>query len=626
MKGRVVVLFLGSALAALAQTAGYVWDYTGQGPSPPFYYGFVVNGDLTFGSASGGSAMWPATVSGINPNDYEISTSLMPTAGGGTYMHFLRAAPTTVLPGTGNYISVELAVPLGWQAGGAVPLAIKQCLNGTVTQLAGTSVPLHNGDVMRSVVWGTTLWVFINNVLSAGWIIPQTTGQPGYGGYNIPAGSGFSHPTFPAAGSIRIGHHDTAPPLGVIGTSVATSLLPYSASLKWQGVADDPAGIGVFAYRIWRNGTAMTTVFEPEFTDATVQPSTTYTYSVQAVDFHGNGGAAATITLTTPPPAAIDPRRTGIYSTGSYWGGGGEQIDTLSGNLNFSIPLLTAQARTGWTVPVSLVYDSQNWRQDNGVNWKLGNDVGYGFGWKMLIGSITPYYTDQWSGVDHYVYTDSSGAEYRLDQNTGGVWTSSSQSVYVWLDTNASPSKLHFRDGKFWVLGCTSGGTEADAGTMYPTIIEDTFGNQVIVTYDTGVGLPFSQTPNPSYGYLWSVTQNTSSRIVSIEDARATSCYPQLAPAARMPCSTNATGSTIVLSTFGFGYDRSSAIPHLAGYANSIAMSGLGTFSIPPGRRARRSDRIRITAGLQPGFSPAPRSETTWGLTSLHTTRPARAN
>jgi hypothetical protein len=26
---------------------------------------------------------------------------------------------------------------------------------------------------------------------------------------------------------------------------------------------------------------------------------------------------------------------------------------------------------------------------------------------------------------------------------------------------------LHFKDGTFWTMGCTSGGTEADAGTMY---------------------------------------------------------------------------------------------------------------------------------------------------------------
>ncbi len=293
--------------------------------------------------------------------------------------------------------------------------------------------------------------------------------------------------------------------LAPVRTTFATSLLPNSASIKWQATADDSVGIGVYSgYQISRNGTVLTTISEPEYADATVQPSTSYSYAVQAVDFHGNIGPAATINLTTPPAASIDPRRVGIYSTGSYWGGGGEQIDTRSGNLHFSVPLLTAQGRTGWTVPVNLIYDSQNWRQDNGVNWQLGNDVGYGFGWKALIGSITPYYTSNWSGVDHYVYADGTGAQYRLDQNSSGVW-SSLEAVYVWFDANAN--RLHFKDGSFWVMGCTSGGTESDAGTMYPTIIEDRFGNQIIVTYGIRDGrfLDFSEYVLP---------YNTSSRIL----------------------------------------------------------------------------------------------------------------
>ncbi len=42
----------------------------------------------------------------------------------------------------------------------------------------------------------------------------------------------------------------------------------------------------------------------------------------------------------------------------------------------------------------------------------------------MQFGSITPYYAGWTSGVDHYVYTDGTGAQYRLDQNNSGVWTS----------------------------------------------------------------------------------------------------------------------------------------------------------------------------------------------------------
>jgi hypothetical protein len=235
------------------------------------------------------------------------------------------------------------------------------------------------------------------------------------------------------------------------------------------------------------------------------------------------------------PAITTDPRRTGIYSTGSYWGGGGEQIDTLSGNLNFSLPLLTAQGRTGWTVPVGLTYNSQNWRQDTGANLKLGGDVGYGFGWQMQLGSITPYttVTQSATAIDHYVYTDSTGAQYQLNYNSNGVWWSSSQSVYVWFDSNAN--RLHFRDGTFWVMGCTSSSGEADADTMYPTTVEDVNGNQVLIVYGPGAGIPSAAT-------------NTSARISTITDVRAPSG----------------------LATYNFTYNSDSPVPHLAGITNYI--------------------------------------------------------
>jgi hypothetical protein len=101
----------------------------------------------------------------------------------------------------------------------------------------------------------------------------------------------------------------------------------------------------------------------------------------------------------------------------------------------------------------------------------LGQDVGYGYGWKLLAGSLLPFNTP--TGIGEYIFTDATGAQYRLNQNNGGVWTSL-ESVYVSYDSNANV--LHFKDGSFWMMGCTSGGTEWDAGTMYPTEIEDSNG------------------------------------------------------------------------------------------------------------------------------------------------------
>jgi hypothetical protein len=69
--------------------------------------------------------------------------------------------------------------------------------------------------------------------------------------------------------------------------------------------------------------------------------------------------------------------RTGVRSNGAYWGGAGEQIDMQSGNLNFSVPMVKALGRGGWSVTFAPSHNSQMWRQDSGA-WLLGADVGYG--------------------------------------------------------------------------------------------------------------------------------------------------------------------------------------------------------------------------------------------------------
>ena len=115
----------------------------------------------------------------------------------------------------------------------------------------------------------------------------------------------------------------------------------------------------------------------------------------------------------------------------------------------------------------------------------------------MMAGSLTPYWNAQTLLIDHYLYIDSTGAEYRLYPIPGGptnIWTSqlypasgvaNGEAIYVYYDSSAG--LLHFRDGSFWVMGCTSSGEEQDAGSMYPTVIEDRNGNQVLLTYGSGI-------------------------------------------------------------------------------------------------------------------------------------------
>jgi hypothetical protein len=146
------------------------------------------------------------------------------------------------------------------------------------------------------------------------------------------------------------------------------------------------------------------------------------------------------------------------------------------------------------------------WRQDSGGTWKLGRDVGYGLGWKLLAGSITPIYLGSWA-IHHYIYTDSTGAEYRLDVNNGGVWTSR-EGFYGSFDANTW--YLYFPDGSKWQMYSQSGGYEEDAGTQYPTAFFDTNGNYILIGYAAGAGMGWT---------------NSSSRITSVLDSRTPGGY-----------------------------------------------------------------------------------------------------
>jgi hypothetical protein len=245
-----------------------------------------------------------------------------------------------------------------------------------------------------------------------------------------------------------------------------------------------------------------------------------------------------------PAPDTVgDPRRIGVHSTGSYWGAAGEQIDLLSGNLNVTVPLLTAKSRGGWGVTFALSYNSQLWREDSTGTSIEVPDVGYGLGWRLQAGSLLPVKTGSPPTLDHFVYSDATGAQYRLDQNNNNVWTSR-EGVYVSYDATAT--RLYWPDGTFWVMGSQSSAGEPDAGTLYPTLMQDTNGNQITIEYVGGAG---------------SASANTSGRIWLLTDPRG---------AWSVLC-----GCAV---TYTFNYNSDSP-PHLTSISSSVGDNGAHTLT-----------------------------------------------
>ena len=451
-------------------------------------------GGLTAPAAGGGSLISKLAIPDGSA-DVEVDLTVNLAASGGTYIAYLRASPDAMSgpsTATGTYYSVELRNPT-WNGGSCTATAaLTKRVNGAVTLLYSTPMACHSTSLIQAFAHGTVLLAFVDGI-GLDWEDSSiTSGQPGVGAYGTPNGAAITQAALMPM--------DRIAPATV--QNVTTSVSPNRVDLQWQGAVDDPSGSGLWCYWVWRNGAPITATTAPEFTDETVAPSTTYTYAIYTLDRANNYGSPATVTVVTPAAGAVDPRRVGVRPDGAYWGAGGEQIDTLSGNLNFSTPLLKAMGRGGWSVPFGLSYNGQQWRQDGGGAWSLGRDVGYGYGWRLQAGSITPYWVN-WYTIDHYLYIDSTGAEYRLDQNSNNIWTSKETGVFVEYD--ASANKLYFPDGSFWVMGAVSSGLDQDSGTQYPTSMEDTNGNQITVLYDYGTGV---------------MTPNSSARISSIQDVR----------------------------------------------------------------------------------------------------------
>jgi RHS repeat-associated protein len=193
------------------------------------------------------------------------------------------------------------------------------------------------------------------------------------------------------------------------------------------------------------------------------------------------------------------PRRVGRRRHGAYWGHGFEKIDLLSGNLCFALPLILARSRSAGAV-ITLSYNSQlSVGNTSGTEW-AGVDVGFGFGWNLRIGLIVPQVVN--GVISGYTYVDGSGAEYVLTAS-GETWISLNGEYLTWDPASAT---LKFASGKSLLFGCTSGKGEPDAGSMHPTLIQDSNGNQIAIQYQSG---------------LSSTKPNSSCRILNVSDARS---------------------------------------------------------------------------------------------------------
>lgn len=121
---------------------------------------------------------------------------------------------------------------------------------------------------------------------------------------NVSSLSATADATTPAA-------PDTTPPSRPTGLA-AIAVSPFQINLSWSASSDN---VGVAGYGVFRNGVLVAALSDTTFQDTGLNPVTTYTYRVRAVDAAGNvsaQSAAASATTSNTTDGSVPTTPTGL--------------------------------------------------------------------------------------------------------------------------------------------------------------------------------------------------------------------------------------------------------------------------------------------------------------------------
>ncbi len=287
--------------------------------------GLSANGILT-GAGNGGSLI-AKTLPPNGLSEYEITTTLSLKFPGGTYVHFIRASqdartgPVTA----GTFYAVELRnVQMPSGGGCTAELAAYKRVGGVITNGPVWGVGCYDGMQIRTIYSNGFLNTYFGSHSVLLWADSTiAAGYPGVGVFSAPGANGFD--------SMVMGEKDTQAPQQVNSQSVSTLSLPGEFDLQWAEPADNPAGSGVGITYYWvdrRQGSGpWVWVGQPKVSaladKGSFTPGAQYTYRIIPMDYHWNVGPETQVTVTAPPAGSIDPRRVGLHSMATQWGGAG---------------------------------------------------------------------------------------------------------------------------------------------------------------------------------------------------------------------------------------------------------------------------------------------------------------
>ncbi|HEY7812784.1 MAG TPA: hypothetical protein VIC62_06065, partial [Nakamurella sp.] len=285
----------------------------------------------TFGSGSGDIALYYLQNSAAAPNGLTITIS---------------ATSATYLEGSvGEYSGVATT--------GAVDQTAVAKGNSTAVD-SGASGPVGAGElVIGGIITGGS-----PGTVTAGssqgktfTMLTQTSGQSADQEdiLSSAAGTQDARATFSSATDWyavvatfhTFGSGNTTPPTVPAGLTDPTDTAS-SVGLSWNASTDSTGTLA--GYTVYRNGTSIGTANAgtTTFTDSTVQPSATYSYTVDAFDTAGNHSAQSqALQVTTPaaPPPSVQFVEAGVAGTGTQ---------VTSTTITFTGPVAAGDLLVGW--------------------------------------------------------------------------------------------------------------------------------------------------------------------------------------------------------------------------------------------------------------------------------------
>ncbi|HLI41153.1 MAG TPA: choice-of-anchor Q domain-containing protein [Streptosporangiaceae bacterium] len=281
------------------------------------------------------------------------------------------------------------------------------------------------------------------------------------------------------------GSGNTTPPSVPTGLS-DTSDTASSVGLSWNASTDSAGTLA--GYTVYRNGTAIGTANAgtTTFTDSTVQPSTTYSYTVDAFDTAGNHSAQSSplqvITPAAPPPSAHWVQG-GAVSTGS-------QVTSVT--ITLTSPVSAGDLLVGWFGQYNSSGQVQVSDNVNGAWTRSGASTTFGSG----SGDIALYYLqDSAAAPDGLTITITA---------TSPTYLEAVAADYSGVATSGALDQTAVAKGN---------SASADSG---PTASVSA-GELVVGAILTG-GSPGTVTPGSTQGQVFTMRSQTGSGSADLED------------------------------------------------------------------------------------------------------------